>query len=70
MFQELRYRKCPKCGSTFVRTSAIHRWEDSMGKRVWLKLSLQKPFRCMDCDERFFDLRFKRRAAEPPRRAA
>jgi hypothetical protein len=32
-----------------------------MGKRIWLTVTLQRPYRCLDCDERFFDLRFKKR---------
>ena len=55
------YRQCPHCGSTAVRSSQVHPWSESMGKRIWLTVTLQRPYRCLDCDERFFDLRFKKR---------
>jgi len=45
-----------------VRTSEISPYLDTFSIRLWLKLSLQRPFRCLDCDERFYALRFKRRA--------
>lgn len=47
-----------------VRTSEISPYLDPITTRIWLKLSLRRPFRCLNCDERFYDLRFKRRAGE------
>jgi hypothetical protein len=45
-----------------VRTSEMSRYMDPLSTRIWLTLSLQRPFRCLECDERFYDLRFKKRA--------
>ena len=62
MLDRIGTRCCPVCGSNMVRTSAISPYLDPFSVRLWLKLSLQRPFRCLDCDERFYALRFKRRA--------
>jgi DNA-directed RNA polymerase subunit RPC12/RpoP len=43
---------------------------DPISTRMWMKVSLQRPYRCMDCDARFIDLRFKRRLIEDRPRAA
>jgi DNA-directed RNA polymerase subunit RPC12/RpoP len=64
-----QYRQCPYCGSKSVRNSHIHPWSEKVGKRLWLKVTMQRPYRCLDCDKRFFDLRFKRRV-ESFRKAA
>ena len=44
-----------------MRSSQIHPWSETIGKRLWLRITLQGAYRCLDCDERFFDLRFKKR---------
>ena len=62
IFTRIGTRRCPVCGSNMVRTSEISPYLDTFSIRLWLKLSLQRPFRCLDCDERFYALRFKRRA--------
>ncbi len=61
LLNQLRYRRCPNCGSTTVRTSETNPYLDRLSKRLFLKLSFRRPYRCLDCDERFYDLRFKRR---------
>jgi len=61
MLTRLKYRQCPSCGSAAVRTSEVHPWMDPISTRLWMKVSLRRPYRCMDCDTRFFDSRFKRR---------
>jgi DNA-directed RNA polymerase subunit RPC12/RpoP len=61
MMGKTQFRQCPYCGSTAVRTSHVHPWSEPVSKRIWLKITLRKPYRCLDCDERYFDLRFKRR---------
>jgi len=47
-----------------VRRSEITRFLDPISTRIWLRLSLRRPFRCLECDERFYDLRFRRRAGQ------
>jgi DNA-directed RNA polymerase subunit RPC12/RpoP len=69
MLPRNRYRQCPSCGSAAVRTSEVHPWMDSIRTRIWMKLSFQRPYRCMDCDERFIDSRFKRKAEDLGRAA-
>ncbi len=63
MIVNSQIRKCPYCGSKEVRTSHLHPWSETVGKRMWVTITLQRPYRCLDCDERFFDSRFKKRAA-------
>ncbi len=61
VLKQFRTRQCPFCGSRMVRTSEFSPYLDRFSTRIWLALSLRRPFRCLECDERFYDLRFKRR---------
>jgi hypothetical protein len=51
-------RRCPFCGSTNVHRSQRY---DSF-ERVWLTLLLQRPFRCLKCEERHYNFIFSKRA--------
>jgi len=70
MLDRIGTRQCPFCGSKMVRTSELNPYMDPISTRIWLTVSLQRPFRCLDCDERFYALRFKKRRAESKSQAA
>src|SRR4051794_12017094 len=56
--------RCPSCSSSNLRPGLIRPWVEGRLFRTWLFLSLRRPFLCRDCDERFYDFRFK--ASELP----
>jgi transposase-like protein len=47
------FPKCPKCGSNNVRRSKRRGAADFVLKNLLFKV----PYRCEDCDERFFGFR-------------
>src|SRR3954469_22799487 len=51
--------RCPSCSSSNLRAGYIRPWVEGRLFRTWLFLSLRRPFLCRDCDERFYDFRFK-----------
>jgi hypothetical protein len=53
--------RCPSCCSSNLRPGFIRPWVEGHIFRTWLFLSLRRPFLCRDCDERFYDFRFKAR---------
>ena len=53
--------RCPSCFSSNLRPGLIRSWVEGRLFRTWLFLSLRRPFLCRDCDERFYDFRFKAR---------
>jgi DNA-directed RNA polymerase subunit RPC12/RpoP len=65
LISRIRTRSCPLCGSEMVRNSAFTSYLDRFPGRLWLMLSLKRPYRCMDCDERFYALRFKKKLKKP-----
>jgi hypothetical protein len=54
--------RCPSCSSSNLRPGFIRSWVEGPIFRTWLFLSLRRPFLCRDCDERFYDFRFKARS--------
>lgn len=57
--------RCPSCSSSDLVTGLIRPWVEGPLLRTWLFLSLRRPFLCRDCDERFYDFRFKARLLSP-----
>jgi transposase-like protein len=53
--------RCPSCSSSNLRPGYIRSWVEGPLFRTWLFVSLRRPFLCRDCDERFYDFRFKAR---------
>ena len=53
--------RCPSCSSSDLVTGLIRPWVEGPLFRSWLFPSLRRPFLCRDCDERFYDFRFKAR---------
>lgn len=52
-----RKRRCPFCGSSEVHRSRRY---DKFEKLV-LPMLLQRPFRCLNCQERHYDFVFSRK---------
>ncbi len=61
-----RFHICPNCGSDNVRRSL------RKGPKDWVlrRLLFQSPYRCLDCDERFFDFRATHHPKKEPRHHA
>src|SRR4051812_43387485 len=55
----LFHARCPSCSSSNLKAGLIRPWVEGRLFRTWLFLSLRRPFLCRDCDERFYDFRFK-----------
>jgi len=59
-------RRCPKCNSLAVRRS--HR--RGLHEQIILRILLQRPFRCQDCEQRHYGFVLARSAhAGPSRRS-
>jgi transposase-like protein len=54
-------RQCPFCGSHDVHRSQRY---DSFEK-YWLTLLLQRPYRCLSCQERHYNYAFSKRVESP-----
>ena len=55
-------RKCPRCGSIDVRSSHPQTLMDAIALALLLK-----PYRCQDCNDRHYNLRWARRMELPKR---
>lgn len=51
--------RCPSCTSSNLRPGLVRSWVEGPLFRTWLLLTMRRPYVCCDCDDRFYDFRFK-----------
>jgi transposase-like protein len=51
--------RCPSCSSSNLRPGLVRAWVEGPLLRIWLFLTMRRPYLCRDCDDRFYDFRFK-----------